>query len=643
MTGSSSRLVSPEHWRPARVAGLERAATDALRAPGNVYVAAGPGSGKTEFLAQKAAYLLQTGECAPPMSILAISFKRDAAKNLARRVEERVPEHNGRFTSLTFDAFTKGLVDRFGTALPPALRMHPKGYDLAFWTVAEIGATLTELQADAPAERKMDFYGLGGRFLMDDLGVFPLPIDGFDYDFEAYPIRAWWSRYVELPHRPRVDFTMLNRLAEVLVRRNPSIARALRATYPFVFIDEFQDTTGAQITFLESLFAGQATRVTAVGDRKQRIMRFAGAVDDAMVRFESAFDASHHDLLSNFRSSPDLVHLQHRIASEIEPGVSAAISQARADAGVAATIWSFRDERTQATQLAAWIKADIIASGRKARDFSLLAKQKIASFESELATALSAQGIALRNDDARYARIALQDILKHEATIVTLAVLQLSVEPHGNGELWSETLEMLVRLTAPSQEDIAVRRVADLLSSTTSKMRAWMDANPPGSVTGQTLLDQTIDQLGRPVLESQFAGQFGAEPLSEVIAGLAERADTVAGAVSTWGELLTAISAENAVSLMTIHRSKGLEYHTVVVLGLDDSQWWSYAREAQETTSAFFVALSRAKQRLILSRATTYVGGANTGKFYDLLREAGVLESSPDTFADLQSHLSRTP
>lgn len=632
MTGPRLRIVPGDLWTPTGVAGLEQAAIDALRAPGNVYVAAGPGSGKTEFLAQKAAYLLETGECAAPMSILAISFKRDAAKNLARRVEERVPEHNGRFVSLTFDAFTKGLVDRFGTSLPNQWAMRPNSYELAFWSANEIGDALAELQAETPAERQMDFFGLGKRFLMDELGVFPLPVKGFFNDSDAYPIRSWWSRYVETPQRPRVDFAMLNRLAEVLVRRNPTIARALRTTYPFVFVDEFQDTTGAQITFLESLFAGQSTQVTAVGDRKQRIMRFAGAVDDAMTRFESVFDASHHDLLSNFRSSPDLVHIQHRVASEIEPGVPAAISQAQADTGVAATIWSFQDEQVQAEEIAAWIGADTTSSGRTASDFSLLAKQKIASFEADLAVAFASHGLALRNDDARYAKIALQDILKHEASVILLAILRLSVEQAGNGALWSETLGLLVPIVAPSAEDVATRRAADLLSSATKNMRAWMEANALNSVSGHSLLSQTIDEIGRPALESQFSGQFGSEPLDEIVAGLAARVDAVLGTASTWAELLTAVSAEDAVSLMTIHRSKGLEYHTVIVLGLDENQWWSFAREAQETTSAFFVALSRAKQRLIVSRATTYSGGNNTGRFYELLQQAGVTESRPANF-----------
>ena len=67
---------------------------------------------------------------------------------------------------------------------------------------------------------------------------------------------------------------MLNRLAELLIRRRPQLGRALRITYPYVFVDEFQDTTAAQLSFLDSVFSD--TTVTAVGDRKQRIMGFAG-------------------------------------------------------------------------------------------------------------------------------------------------------------------------------------------------------------------------------------------------------------------------------------------------------------------------------------------------------------------------------
>ncbi|MFP3507682.1 UvrD-helicase domain-containing protein, partial [Burkholderia sp. SIMBA_062] len=83
----------------------------------------GAGTGKTEFLAQKASYLLQTGICAAPKRILAISFKRDAAKKLADRVVKRcTPDRARRFDSYTFDAFAKSLVDRFRAAIPAQCR-----------------------------------------------------------------------------------------------------------------------------------------------------------------------------------------------------------------------------------------------------------------------------------------------------------------------------------------------------------------------------------------------------------------------------------------------------------------------------------------------------------------------------------------
>ena len=74
--------VRSEDWRPADGFVLEPAVDKAVRAMSNAIVIAGPGAGKTELLAQRACFLLQTGICPPPMRILALSFKRDAARNL---------------------------------------------------------------------------------------------------------------------------------------------------------------------------------------------------------------------------------------------------------------------------------------------------------------------------------------------------------------------------------------------------------------------------------------------------------------------------------------------------------------------------------------------------------------------------------
>jgi hypothetical protein len=86
----TSRLIPIGDWRPIGVDDLKPAAWEALQDTGNVAVVARPGAGKTEFLSQRAGYLLQIGICPWPQRILAISFKRDAAANLGHKVTARV-------------------------------------------------------------------------------------------------------------------------------------------------------------------------------------------------------------------------------------------------------------------------------------------------------------------------------------------------------------------------------------------------------------------------------------------------------------------------------------------------------------------------------------------------------------------------
>lgn len=96
-------IISPDEWTPCDGVILEVAADNAVRSGSHVLVIAGPGAGKTELLAQKAAYLLQTNQCRDPQRILAISFKKDAAQNLKERVEQRCgTEAGGRFISMTY-------------------------------------------------------------------------------------------------------------------------------------------------------------------------------------------------------------------------------------------------------------------------------------------------------------------------------------------------------------------------------------------------------------------------------------------------------------------------------------------------------------------------------------------------------------
>ncbi len=80
---------------------------------------------------------------------------------------------------------------------------------------------------------------------------------------------------------------------------------------------------------------------------------------------------------------------------------------------------------------------------------------------------------------------------------------------------------------------------------------------------------------------------------------------------------------------MTVHKSKGLEYDTVLFVGLDDKMWWSHSPDNPEGLATFFVALSRAKQRAIFTFCRARGKRDKVADLYKLLRDAGVREITP--------------
>ena len=238
-----SRRVKAEDWSPIGVEGLEKNALDVVRSTENRSVIAGPGSGKTELLAQRASYLLQTGASRPPQRILAISFKRDAAANLGGRVRLRCHrDHAGRFDSLTFDAFAKGLLDRFGQALPERWRPRPD-YEIMMPDYRSYGDFLQELgEPPSSVGRHADIMALETRtFERVHLVGQPLPVDGWSRPAAGkWAAERFWRSALHKGKKTYLSFPMIGRLAELLLRLNPLARDALRLTYSHLFMDEFR-------------------------------------------------------------------------------------------------------------------------------------------------------------------------------------------------------------------------------------------------------------------------------------------------------------------------------------------------------------------------------------------------------------------
>src|SRR5262249_52315204 len=160
--------------------------------------------------------LLETGACLAPHRVLAISFKTDAAENLAARVRERCERAQAdRFVSMTFDAFTKSLIDRFLPALPADWRP-TKPYEIDFARRQQVEDFLTRARLAAPQQWQAAIAGIGASdFESKIVGSFRLPLEAIaPAAATEFVIERWWSELLRRSRRSLLTFVMLNRLAE---------------------------------------------------------------------------------------------------------------------------------------------------------------------------------------------------------------------------------------------------------------------------------------------------------------------------------------------------------------------------------------------------------------------------------------------
>jgi superfamily I DNA/RNA helicase len=592
-------------------------------------VVAGPGAGKTEFLAQRAVYLLETGLCPPPFRILAISFKSDAAKNLTDRVRLRCPaEFAQRFTSLTFDAFTKGLVDRFLTALPETWRPS-RPYDIAFPTRQQLEGFLTGARLAAPPPWQAAIAAMGGfTFESHRVGPYRLPHPRQPPTTpDEFAVQRWWDSALAAQPRSALTFVTLNRLAELALRAAPDIKRALQLTYPFVFVDEFQDTTYAQYDFLLSAFCGEGISVTAVGDDKQRIMTWAGARPDAFARFEADFGAARIPLVFNFRSSPDLVRIQYVVARALDP--NAALTEAKAQQqvdGDVAQVWKSPTKAREAQHLAEWLGADMAARGRAPRDYALLVKQKSDDVEADLAHAFAQRGLRMRNESHALGKTTLQDLLADDFSRVALALLRLGAVRRAPSS-WQTASSAVLALRAVAPDDeIGATRVEAQLAEFLRALRSDMAATLPTSTAAVVFADQVFDFIDLPAVRHSYAEYAAGDLLDIMVDAFRRHIAASAEGVATWAACLDVFEGLDQIPLMTVHKSKGLEYDTVIFVGLDDQAWWAHKPGDLEGLATFFVALSRAKQRAIFSFCEQRGARVKVAELFQLLTDAGVPE-----------------
>jgi superfamily I DNA/RNA helicase len=523
-------MIAVEEWQPADGLTLE---PNALRAAKEgdrcLALTAGPGAGKTEMLAQRADFLLRTGTCRYPKRILAISFKVDASRNLKERVEQRCGfELASRFDSYTFHAFAKRIIDRFRLVLTGE--------------------------------------------------------DALDAGYAIVDKKNGLSR-------TQIEFGDLVPLAIQILQGSKIARNAIRQTYSDIFLDEFQDCTNLQYDLVKLAFQGTRLRLTAVGDTKQKIMAWAGALDGIFQTFANDFNAVPLNMYRNFRSKPQLLQVQNEIIRTLDPASVMPNEQLDGDEGEVYA-WRFEDSCKEAVYLAELINGWINTEELPPAEIAVLVSKQLDLYADCLMTELGARGIPYRNEQQ------LQDITVEPAArliVDYLSCLYGKREP----KAWIRLMNQLIPFADEEIQSSARKELDLLIKKQRKKVSDAKHTDSPFSDWAQLAIE-FLKYIGSKMLVALSPDYETRVRLNDVIRETFARINELLKSEPDLPKVLGRFADDQAVRILTIHKSKGLEFDSVIIMAVENEIFFG---NQDENRCAFFVGVSRAKRRLVLTYA----------------------------------------
>ena len=606
------KIIDKENWQPSDNIILEESAFQSVTSQNNILVIAGPGAGKTELLAQKATYLLQTNLCKNPRKILAISFKTDAAQNLKERVEKRCGQDAKlRFSSMTYDAFFKRILDHFLYALPEELR--PKAdylindlniIDQAFIRQGSILNGTISSKFNTYYDKTLEETSL------------PLNLDEFRSRIWSLLLKGFDN------HKATLTFKMINKLADYIILTNEQIKLAIQTTYSHVFLDEFQDTTDLQYKFIKDCFLGSNSIITAVGDNKQRIMLWAGAMKNVFEIYNDEFQSDQKVLLMNHRSAPKLVELQRRMYESLqEENLDIKCSEKWNSSDGEINLFISDDEELEANAIANNIE-EKICIGIKPNDICIICKQRVQDYSPTIIKALKEKNIRARVE------IEYQDLIKEPIIDLILDIISCVINIR-QAQKWEKIKETVINIfSIDSNNNSTYEELQEEIFDLKNSIKIMIDQNRNISEIVDTIksfLDINRIKAYFPVYSQGRYFDTILDKFIELFNIEYEEAN------KNWQYAIDNFCGLNSIPIMTIHKSKGLEYSAVYFVGLEDSAFWNFKNQPEEDRCAFFVALSRAKKSITFTFSNIRSSmkypiqkRKDINEFFELLQRSGI-------------------
>ena len=599
-----------------------------LHFEGPLLILAGAGSGKTRVLTHRIAYLIEEHQV-PPYHILALTFTNKAANEMRERVNNIIEYGAGSIWVSTFHSTCVRILRRFIDHL---------GYDNAF-TIYD-SDDQKSLMKDICKQLNIDTKKYKERTFLNAISSakdeLKTPEQYADEVAKEYNKKIFGRVYKEYQQRLKqnnaLDFDDLIMLTVQLFQQNAEILNHYQERFPFILVDEYQDTNTAQFTLL-SLLASRYQNLCVVGDDDQSIYRFRGANIHNILNFEKIFPATKVIRLEqNYRSTKNILAAASGVIKHNSMRKEKTL-WTTAEAGAPISYGRYDNEYEEAQGIAADIHHQV-KDGMSYNDFAILYRTNAQSrvFEEKLIY----EGIPYRIIGAVnfYARKEIKDILCYLKTINNsaddIAIKRIiNIPRRGIGQTtigrisdyafsqempFYEALRRVDEIPGCTRASAKIHSFVSLIEHFRMKLRGEMYSLEDMT---QELLDVTgyVRELEAEDTDEANGRIENIESLMNKIVQYEE--DNNGGTLNDLLEDIALVADIDTVSddaeqvlLMTLHSAKGLEFPNVYICGMEETIFPGASAvfgddpsELEEERRLCYVGITRAMKKLTLTSA----------------------------------------
>ncbi len=598
-----------------------------LYTDGPLLILAGAGSGKTRVLTYKIAYLIQQG-IVKPWQILAVTFTNKAANEMKERVERLLNTSVQGLWIGTFHAICARILRREAHHLGIARDFTIYDTDDQLQVINRIVDYLN-VNKELIKPRAIQYAISAAKNSMITPRVYQQSARGFREETIA---KVYWEYQVALERNNALDFDDLLLKPLDLFTQFPEVLEKYQQLFQYILVDEYQDTNKAQYHFIRLLSAAHQ-HVCVVGDEDQSIYRWRGADISNILNFEKDFaNCKVIRLEQNYRSTQIILDAANQVVANNVNRLGKNLWSDKGQGEKIAVVKS-GSEVEEALQVVQIIRQEVLQKNQSYRDIAILYRTNAQSraLEDQLRRANIPYQIV--GGQRFYERKEIKDVLAYLRILVnpddTISLLRIiNVPARQIGSVTIRHVENFAREHGISVYQ-ALHRVQEITALTPTARRQILHFIQQVETIRQTLAVQDAFTIAREVVE-RFGllrmyeksdlpeEQSRMENIVELLNSIQIFVQNRPEENNTLTDYLEEVSLvtdidrwdpENpAVTLMTLHAAKGLEFPVVIITGLEDglfplSRSLTSEEELEEERRLFYVGMTRAKERLYLSWA----------------------------------------